>query len=325
VDYPALRVTVDRTRAAELGLNEKEVVSNLITALTSNQMIAPSIWIDPKSGNNYFLTVMYKEGQIQSLEDLKAIPLHGANVTRPTRLDMAATVERFNAPTEMDHAQIRRVTDVYVRPRSEDLGAVARQIESIVAANHAPLGIAVALSGSVASMRASFHSFAVGLTLSVLLLYFITVAQFRSFTDPLIILLALLPGISGVILTLLVCGTTLNVMSLMGVVMLAGIALSDSILIVEFARRLLERGMSVREAITTAARTRLRPILMTSLATLIGLLPMALALGEGAESYAPLAQALAGGLAVSALFTIFIVPAGFLLAYGRGASSAPSA
>jgi len=317
IDYPSLRISVDRTRASELGLTEKEVVSNIITALTSNQMIAPSIWIDPNSGNNYFLTVMYKEGQIKSLEDLKAIPLHGANITQPTRLDMVAKIEQFNAPTEMDHTQIRRNLDIYVRPQNEDLGKLTTAIQKIVDEANPPRGIDVTLTGSVTSMNASFRSFAIGLTLSVVLLYLILVAQFRSFLDPFIILLALPPGITGVILALLLWGTTLNVMSLMGVVMLAGIALSNSILIVEFAHHLIAHGMEVKEAITMSCRVRLRPILMTSLATLIGLLPMALKLGEGSESYAPLAQALIGGLTLSVLLTIFLVPAGFYLAYGK--------
>ena len=315
VDYPSLRISVDRTRASQLGLTEKEVVSNIITALTSNQMIAPSIWIDPKSGNNYFLTVMYKEGQVKALEDLRAIPLHGANLTQPTRLDMVANIEQFNAPTEMDHTQIRRNLDIYVRPQNEDLGTITRQIEKIVAGANPPHGISVSLNGSVTSMNQSFRSFAIGLTLSLMLLFLVLVAQFRSFIDPFIILLALPPGITGVIVALLLWGTTLNVMSLMGVVMLAGIALSNSILIVEFAHHLRHQGMGVREAITTSCRVRLRPILMTSLATLIGLLPMALKLGEGSEAYAPLAQALIGGLTVSVLLTIFLVPAGFYLAY----------
>ncbi|HLI77000.1 MAG TPA: efflux RND transporter permease subunit, partial [Acidobacteriaceae bacterium] len=240
IDYPSLRIAVDRTRASELGLTEKEVVSNIITALTSNQMIAPSIWIDPKSGNNYFLTVMYKEGQVRSLEDLKAIPLHGTNITRPTRLDMVANIEQFKAPTEIDHTQIRRFVDIYVRPEQESLDRITRDINGIVDSTQPPHGIDVALTGSVNSMNASFRSFAIGLTLSVLLLYLILVAQFRSFVDPFIILLALPPGITGIILALLLWGTTLNVMSLMGVVMLAGIALSNSILIVEFAHHLMK-------------------------------------------------------------------------------------
>ena len=166
-------------------------------------------------------------------------------------------------------------------------------------------------------MNASFKSFAIGLMLSVVLLYLILVAQFRSFVDPFIILLAVPPGLTGVLITLVLTGTTLNVMSLMGVVMLAGIAMSNSILIVEFAHHLRRKGGRVREAIVESCRVRLRPILMTSLATIIGLLPMALKLGEGSESYAPLARALIGGLVVSVVLTVFLVPAGFCLAYAR--------
>jgi multidrug efflux pump subunit AcrB len=282
-------------------------------------MIAPSIWIDPKSGNNYFLTVMYKEGQVKSIDDLKAIPLHGVNIKHPTRLDMVATIEQFNAPTEMDHTQIRRSVDVYVRPEKEDLGRIATGIHHILDTTQPPHGIEATLMGSVESMNASFHSFTIGLILSVILLYLILVAQFRSFLDPFIILLALPPGITGVLIALIAWRTTLNVMSLMGVVMLAGIALSNSILIVEFAHHLIKEGMKAHEAVVTSCRVRLRPILMTSLATLIGLLPMALKLGEGSESYAPLAQALIGGLTVSVLLTIFLVPAGFLLVYRESA------
>jgi multidrug efflux pump subunit AcrB len=315
IDYPSLQLTIDRTRASELGMSEKEVVSNVITALTSNVMIAPSIWIDPKSGNNYFLTVMYKEGQVKSIDDLKAIPLHGKNILQPTRLDMVADIKQFNAPTELDHTQIRRYVDIYIRPEQEDLGRIATSIHKILDKTQAPHGIEVTLMGSVESMNASFKSFAIGLILSVILLYLILVAQFRSFLDPFIILLALPPGITGVLVALLLWGTTLNVMSLMGVVMLAGIALSNSILIVEFAHHLIKEGMDAHQAIVASCRVRLRPILMTSLATVIGLLPMALKLGEGSEAYAPLAQAIIGGLTLSVLLTIFLVPAGFLLVY----------
>jgi multidrug efflux pump subunit AcrB len=321
IDYPSLQLTVDRTRASQLGMTEKEVVSNVITALTSNVMIAPSIWIDPKSGNNYFLTVMYKEGQVKSIDDLKAIPLHGKGVLQPTRLDMVATIKQFDAPTEVDHTQIRRFVDVYVRPQDEDLGRIGSAIHHILETTQTPHGIDTSVVGSVESMNASFRSFAIGLILSVILLYLILVAQFRSFLDPFIILLALPPGITGVLVALLLWGTTLNVMSLMGVVMLAGIALSNSILIVEFAHHLIKEGMGAHQAIVASCRVRLRPILMTSLATIIGLLPMALKLGEGSESYAPLAQAIIGGLTLSVLLTIFLVPAGFLLVY-RGKSIA---
>ena len=317
LDYPALKLEIDRTRAGELGLSEKEVVQNVITALTSNQMVAPNIWIDPKNNNNYFLNVQYPEQQIRSLLDLRSIPLHGAGLKRPTRLDMVSSISRFEAPTEVDHCQIRRVLDIYVRPLSEGLGSISDQITSLLARTKLPPGVDVTVRGMVEGMHSSFRSFALGLTLSVVLLYLILVAQFRSVIDPFIILLALPPGLTGVLLTLWETGTTLNVMSLMGVVMLAGIAMSNSILIVEFAHHLRREGMSPRQAVATAGRVRLRPVLMTSLATVIGLMPMALKLGEGSESYAPLARALIGGLSVSVLFTVFLVPAGFCLAYAR--------
>ena len=179
------------------------------------------------------------------MADLRAIPLRGPSIPQPTRLDMVSSIKRFDSPTEVDHYQIRRMIDIYVRPLGEDLGRIADENRS----DHRRTpscrkDVSVKLRGMVQAMRASFQSFALGLILAVVLLYLILVAQFRSFIDPFIILLALPPGITGVILTLLLTGTTLNVMSLMGVVMLAGIALSNSILIVEFAHHLLERRQS---------------------------------------------------------------------------------
>ena len=324
LDYPALKLDIDRTRAGELGLSEKEVVQNVITALTSNQMVAPNIWIDPKNNNNYFLNVQYAEQQIKSVLDLKSIPLHGAGLKQPTRLDMVSSISRFEAPTEVDHYQIRRVLDIYVRPLGEDLGAVADQISNLLGRTRTPPGVDITVRGMVEAMQSSFRSFGIGLMLSVLLLYLILVAQFRSFVDPFIILLAFPPALSGVLLTLWLSGTTLNVMSLMGVVMLAGIAMSNSILIVEFAHHLRREGLGAREAVATASRVRLRPVLMTSLATVIGLMPMAMKLGEGSEAYAPLARALIGGLSASVLFTVLLVPAGFCLAYARRGSAAPT-
>jgi multidrug efflux pump subunit AcrB len=318
LDYPSLRVDIDRLHAAKLGLTEREVLTNVITSLTSNQMIAPNLWIDPRNGNNYFLTVQYPEAQIRSIQDLKAIPLHAEGMKQPTRLDMMANIVRINAPTEVDHYQIRRKLDIYARPATENLGAAADFVKSVIDREKIPSNVKLAIRGSAAAMNASFTSFAIGLSLSVVLLYLILVAQFRSFIDPFIILLALPPAISGVLITLVLTATTLNVMSLMGVVMLAGIAMSNSILIVEFAHHLRNEGRSVGEAIIESCRVRLRPILMTSLATIIGLMPMAMKLGEGSESYAPLARALIGGLLASVILTVFLVPAGFFLAYREG-------
>jgi multidrug efflux pump subunit AcrB len=317
LDYPAIKLNVDRTRAGQLGLSQREVTSNVITALVSNQMIAPSYWVDSRTGNDYMLTVQYPENQVRSIMDLRAIPLRAAKFTNPTRLDAVAEVRRMDAPTEVDHYQLRRVIDVFVGLSGEDLGKVAARIDEMVAKTDVPAGLRIDMRGMVQGMRASLRSFAMGLGLAVVLLYLILVAQFRSFVDPFLILLAVPMGLTGVLVTLYLLGTTLNVQSLMGVVMMVGIVVSNSILIVEFTHRLVTDGMPVREAVAMAGRVRLRPVLMTSLATVIGLLPMALKLGTGSESYAPLAQAIIGGLSVSLLFTIFIVPCAFLLVYGR--------
>ncbi len=317
IDAPALRLDIDRERASDLGLDEKEVVSNVITALTSNQMIAPSYWVDPRTGNDYFLTVQYPENAIETLTDLRSIPLRASNSKEPTRLDEVTKLVPVEAPTEVDHYQLRRVVDVYVAPKAEELGALARSVNNIIKNVDKPEGVRVTLRGSVQAMHSSFVSFGLGLILALLLVYLVLVAQFKSFIDPFLILLAVPPGLIGVLLILVLTGTTLNVMSLMGVVMMAGIVVSNSILIVEFTHRLLEDGVPLREALQTASRVRLRPILMTSLATIIGLTPMALKLGTGTEAYAPLARAIIGGLMTSLVLTMFIVPSAFYLVYRR--------
>lgn len=316
IEYPALALDIDRVRASRLGLSQREVVSNVITALTSNQMIAPSYWVDERTGNDYMLTVQYPENRVATTEDLTAIPLRAPLSAVPVRLDAVTSLRPFSAPTEVNHYQLRRVVDVYVGLANEDLGRAAAEMDRIVAEMKLPDGVRVDLRGMVQGMRASFRSFAFGLLLALVLLYLILVAQFESFVDPLIILLAVPLGLSGVLVMLYLAGTTLNVQSLMGVVMMVGIVVSNSILIVEFTHRLMEQGLPTRDAVATACRVRLRPVLMTSLATIIGLMPMALKLGTGSESYAPLAQAIIGGLSVSVLFTIFLVPAAFLLVYG---------
>jgi HAE1 family hydrophobic/amphiphilic exporter-1 len=309
MDYPSLRLDIDRQRAGLLGLRQKEVVDNVITALVSNGMIAPSYWVDPRSGNDYLLTVQYPEDQVKSLSDLKQIPLHAANSANPTPLDSVVNIKPIQTPTEVDHYQLRRIFDLYISTAGEDLGAVTSKVEKIVKQTSLPEGVRVDLRGSVQGMRASFKSFALGLILSVVLVYLVLVAQFASWEDPLIILLAVPPGLAGVLLFLLVTGTTLNVMSLMGVVMMVGI--------VEFAGHLQHDGKPVKEAVSVAARLRLRPVLMTSLATILGLLPMALKLGTGSEAYAPLARAIIGGLLVSVIVTVYLVPAAYLLVHRK--------
>ncbi len=319
LDYPGIKLDVRREMAARLGLTAKDVVDNVVTALTSNGMIAPSYWIDPRTGNNYFLTVQYAQKQIgmMTLEDFKQIPLHAKNNAEPTMLENVADVKMINTPTEVDHYQLFRVIDLYVSPTGEDLGALSKQVHNLIDHTQLPPNTRVQLVGSVVAMRQSFKSFAIGLSLSIVLVYLILMAQFASFSDPFIILLAVPPGFTGVILFLLLTHTSINIMSLMGVMMMIGIVVSDSILIVEFTRELRRRGEGLREAIRNACHVRLRPIMMTTLATFLGLIPMALALEAGSEQYAPLARAIIGGLMFSFIVTLFLVPSAYYLMHRR--------
>jgi HAE1 family hydrophobic/amphiphilic exporter-1 len=338
-----------------MGLTQRDVVDNVITALNSNYMIAPNYWVDRKSGNDYYLTVQYFEhGQsaIHNVEDLGQIPLRDpdsgksincgpvsappmpgasraswtcAGQGKPTTvLSNVVNVQQIHTPTEIDHYQIQKVVDVYVTPSGEDLGRVSTAIHDILAKTNVPGNVRVNLRGMVQGMNASFKSFAFGFLISFLLLYLILTAQFKSFVDPFLIMLAIPMGFVGVLIILPLTGATLNVMSLMGVLMLVGIADSNSILIVDFAHNLEKEGKSPLDAVVTACRVRLRPILMTSLATIIGMIPMALKLGTGAEQYAPMARAIIGGLTSSVVLTIFIVPAAYLLVYGKRGQQTPA-
>jgi multidrug efflux pump subunit AcrB len=282
-------------------------------------MIAPSYWIDPNTGNNYMLTVQYFDNKIghMSMDDFKQIPLRSANQGDYTPLRSVADIKEINTPTEVDHFKLRRVIDVYVMPSTEALQAVNREVNNVVAGIKTPGNVRVTVRGSVVSMNESFKRFAIGLVLSILLVYLILMAQFASFVDPFIILMAIPPGLSGVLLILLFTHSTINIMSLMGLIMMTGIVVSNSILIVEFAGHLHEGGLSVAEAVVQSCKIRLRPILMTSLATLLGMIPMALGLEAGSEQYAPLARAIIGGLGVSVVATVFLVPAVYLIVHGR--------
>ncbi len=354
MNYPTLRLDVDRVHAGELGLTQKDVVDNVITALNSNYMIAPNYWVDRKSGNDYYLTVQFFEqgaAAIHNMLDLGQIPLRdpasGADMScgpagpRPPRPGTAHTswacggqgrttvlknvvnVKQILTPTEVDHYQIQRAIDVFITPKGEDLGRIRSAVQDILAKEKIPSNVRVNLRGMVQGMEASFKSFALGFLISFLLLFLILTAQFKSFIDPFLIMLAIPMGFIGVLIILPLTGSTLNVMSLMGVLMLVGIADSNSILIVDFAHNLEKQGLSPADAVITACRVRLRPILMTSLATIIGMIPMAMKLGTGAEQYSPMAKAIIGGLTSSVLLTIFIVPAAYLLVYGkRGAKAA---
>lgn len=315
MDYPGLQLNVKRDRASELGLTPKEVVDNVITSLTSDVMIAPSYWVDARTGNNYFVTVQYPENRVQSIEDLRSMPLRAPGIKFPTYLEQVADIKPILSPTEIDHYQLERIIDLYVVPKGEDLGKPQKEIAKIIAQTGHPSAIRMDVRGLVTTMQTSFKSFGIGLLLSVLLVYIILVAQFSSFIDPLLIILAVPTGLIGVIFALAFTDTTLNIQSLMGIIMLTGMVVSNSILIVDFANRARTQEHNVRKAVANACRVRLRPILMTSLATIVGLLPMALKLETGSEAYAPLARVIIGGLLTSVVLTVFIVPAAYFWIY----------
>ncbi|HEY6298622.1 MAG TPA: efflux RND transporter permease subunit [Candidatus Binatus sp.] len=320
-NYPTLKINVDRVKAARLGLNQRDVVTNVITALTSNQMIAPSIWIDPKTGNDYFLTAQYEEDKIDSVDTLRDIPVRSSDGDH-SRADAlllrnVATITREKHPAEADHYNIQRVVDVLVAPSTDDMGGTLTAVQKALSKLELPAGTEIAYRGSVESMRRSFSSFGYGLAMAVVLLYLVMVAQFRSFLDPFIIMFAVPMGLIGVVWTLFLTGTTLNIESFMGIIAMVGIVVSNAILLVDFANRRFRGGQELRQAIVESAKIRMRPILMTTLATVVGLMPMALKLGAGSEASAPLARAAAGGLAVSTVLTLFLVPALYEIFYSR--------
>jgi multidrug efflux pump subunit AcrB len=318
MDYPGLELNIDRERASLIGLNTKQVMDNVITALTSDSQVAPSYWVDPKTGNNYLLSVQYPTQLIthMDMQQLMTIPLRSAGSKTYTPLESVASITPINTPTEVDHYQLRRVIDIYVTTKQEALGKTGAQIKKLLAGTPTGRNTRLTMRGAVVNMQKAFNNFGVGLVLAVVLVYLVLMAQFGSFLDPFIILMAIPPGLAGVVLTLVLTGSTLNLMSLMGTIMMTGIVVSNSILIVDFAN-ILHKGLPLLEAVVQACKMRLRPILMTSVATLLGMIPMALGLEAGSEQYAPLARAIIGGLGVSVVVTMFLVPAVYLLVHSR--------
>ena len=344
LDYPGIALNIDREKASLIGLSAKDVVDNVITALTSDGMIAPSYWIDPASGNNYMVTVQYSNRWINnmSIGDFNSIPLRGSHPPgyspsdesqaegirsvnffkgdHPagyTPLSSVASIRLINTPTEVDHYQIRRVIDIFVAPKTEALQGIGARINKLLANTKTDRNTVLNVRGAVVNMNEAFKEFGIGLVVAVMMVYLILMAQFRSFIDPFIILMAIPPGMVGVVLILVLTGSTLNIMSLMGVIMMTGIVVSNSILIVEFAGILHQEGQPLLEAVVHACKIRLRPILMTSLATLLGMIPMALGMEAGSEQYAPLARAVIGGLGASVAVTVFLVPAVYLVIHGH--------
>lgn len=310
LDYPQFDVQVDRTRAKFLGLDQEEVAQTILTALGSSVGYAPTIWIDPKSGVDFFMGVQYESNNFNSLDEVRNIPLSLSTPDGPMTIPLSniATVKRVTIPGEIAHYNISRVNDVHVNVSGRDLGSVAADIETTVAAMEFENGVSVTLRGPVEKMRSGMSVLGVGLAVAILLVYLVLMAQFRSFVDPLIIMLAVPLGIGGVLAVLYLTNTYINIQSLMGTLMMIGVVVNNSILLVEFANRQLADGMSPRDAALSAAQVRLRPILMTSLTLVASMLPLSFQLAPGNEAMIPLARGLLGGMVVSTLLTLVLVP-----------------
>jgi multidrug efflux pump subunit AcrB len=347
IDYPTIKLNPDRTKMAYSGIDHEDTVKNLMSMLNSSTSFDPAFWLDHKSGNHYFVGVTYKEQDINSVDSLMSVPVSSQKTRMPVQLqDLVGKPEMTSSAVEVNHLALTRVINIYANVEGRDVGSVAADIERVlsnwgtrgkttegVAKWSVPnpdkpgetlAGYSVNMRGEVASMNESFASLGYGMILAVILIYLIMVAQFRSFLDPFIILFAVPLGIIGVLVILVITNTTLNVQSLMGVIFMVGIAVSNSILLVEFANRLRqEHGYSPLDAAIESGRVRLRPILMTSLAAIVGLIPLALHQGEATM---PLARAVIGGLSVSTALTVFVVPCLYVMFKGKNppAGVAPS-
>ncbi len=305
---PALKINVDRTMADKLGMTERDVASDVLISLSSSSMVSPSFWLD-KRGVQYMVAVQTPQYQISSLDDLKQIPLSNGSAA-PQLLSNVASIERTTSAANITHYNVGRTFDVHANTDRTDLGSVAKGVEKVIAElqPQMPRGTTATLKGQVESMRSSFTGLAYGLCFAVLLVYLLLVVNFQSWLDPLVILMALPGALSGIAWILFLTGTTLSVPALMGSIMCVGVATSNSILMVTFANDQRKLGRNVRDAALGAGMTRLRPVLMTALAMILGMLPMSLGMGEGGEQNAPLGRAVVGGLAIATFSTLFFVP-----------------
>lgn len=309
LDYPQLDIKVDRTKARYLGLSQEAVAQSILTAYGSSIGYASTIWIDP-SGTDFFMGVQYENNEMSSLDELRNLPLsiEGPNGPVTVPLSNVATVNRVNIPGEVKHYNISRVNDVYVNVVGRDVGSVAADVERVLAEMEFEPGVAAVMSGPVETMKSSAKSLSLGIVVAIILVYLVMLAQFKSFVDPLIIMLAVPLGLSGVLAVLYLTNTTLNIQSLMGTLMMIGVVVNNSILLVEFANQLRERGYNTHNAALTAASVRLRPILMTSLTLVASMAPLSFHLAPGGEAMIPLARAMIGGMVVSTVLTLFLVP-----------------
>lgn len=310
LDYPQFDVQVDRTRAKYLGVDQEEVAQTVLTSLGSSIGYSPTIWIDPKTGVDFFMGVQYENNEFQSLDEIRNMPLSLNTPSGPVTIPLSniATVKRVNIPGEVAHYNIARVNDVHVNVEGRDIGSVAADIERALAGIEFEKGVSATLRGPVEKMRSGMSLLSVGLIVATLLVYLVLMAQFRSFVDPLIIMLAVPLGLGGVILVLFCTNTYVNIQSLMGTLMMIGVVVNNSILLVEFANQKRLEGLSPSDAALSAAQVRLRPILMTSLTLIASMIPLSIQFSPGNEAMIPLARALLGGIIVSTALTLILVP-----------------
>lgn len=315
LDYPQLDIEVDRERAAFFGISQEDVARNVTTALSSSTNYKSMIWVDPNSGTDFFMGVQFADNESSSLDELRNIPIAFRTKDGPKVMPLSnlAHIKRVNIPGEISHNKITRVNDVYVNVENRDLGSVTADIEAIIAEMEFPNGTAVEILGPVATMREGARMLGFGLLTAAVIVFLVLMAQFKSFVDPLIIMISVPLGLAGVVLILFLTGTTLNIQSLMGTLMLIGVVVNNSILLVEFANAERERGRSSFEAAFAAARVRLRPILMTAAVLVASMLPFAFQFTLGNEAMIPLARALIGGMIVSTVLTLFLVPCVYTL------------
>ena len=327
VDAPELRIDVDRTRAAQMGLTQRDVANNVLTSLSSSGQVAPNYWLDPVTGVSYLIAVQTPESQVASTDDVGRTPLSTSRGGPPQLLANVATLTHATTPMVSSHYNVQPVLDVYAGVQDRDLGGVATDVDRIVkeARGQLPRGSFIQVRGQVQTMRSSFVGLSAGLILAVALVYLVMVINFQSWLDPFIILMALPGAFSGIVWSLYVTQTTINVPSLMGAIMSVGVATANSILLVTFANQQRANGANALEAAHSAAVTRLRPVLMTAGAMILGMLPMSLGLGEGGEQNAPIGVAVIGGLLVATVATLVFVPVAYSLLRTRDHGEPPDA
>ena len=321
-DYPTLNVDVDRTKAQQGGYTERDVASSVLNTLSGSFQITPMFFLNWKNGVNYNLVAQTPQYHVQSLQDLQNIPVTAASRQQPEILGDVASIGRSREMATVSHYNIRRVVDIYGSVQDRDLGAVSRQVEQIVnvSRKNLPRGTFITIRGQVQTMRTSYTGLLTGLVFAIVLVYMLIVVNFQSWLDPFIIITALPAALAGIVLFLFLTHTTLSVPALMGAIMCMGVATANSILVVSFAKERLQlHGNAVRAAIEAGA-TRFRPVLMTALAMIIGMIPMALGLGDGGEQNAPLGRAVIGGLLCATVATLVFVPSVFGLLHGRGSA-----